>query len=74
MDLFGDAFFNQHLRPDVSFEEAFLNAKVTIGQWEARDGLTPSNPQGHFGPALTASLVRIYGVAREPREAQAPAR
>lgn len=68
---FGDALFNQSLKPEVSLEEAFRNAKVTIGQWEARDGLTPSNPQGHFGPALTAKLARIYGVARE---AYAPAR
>ena len=71
---FGDAFFNQHLVPAVSLEEAFLNAKVTIRQWEVRDGLTPSNPLGHFGPALTAKLARIYGVGREAREAHAPAR
>ena len=71
---FGDALFNQSLKPEVSLEEAFGNAKVIIGQWEARDGLTPSNPQGHFGPALTAKLARIYGVAREARGAHAPAR
>jgi hypothetical protein len=69
---FGDALFNRNLTPEVSLEEAFLNAKVTIGQWEARDGLTPSNPQGHFGPALTAKLARIYGVNREAREARTP--
>lgn len=71
---FGDAFFNQHLRPDVSLEQAFRNARATIGEWEARDGLKPSNPQGYFGSALTAKLARIYGDGREAREAHAPAR
>ena len=66
---FGDAFFNQHLKPDVTLEEAFLNARVTIGQWEARDGLTPSNPQGHFGPALVAKLAQL-GASRQARAAQ----
>ena len=66
---FGDAFFNQNLRPDVSIEEAFLNTKVTIGQWEARDGLTSSNPQGHFGSLLMARLARIYGVLRQGGDA-----
>jgi len=61
---FGDAFFNRNLRADVSIEEAFLDAKATIGQWEARDGLTSSNPQGHFGPALMKRLARVYGGAR----------
>jgi|SoiMethySBSTD1v2_1073268.scaffolds.fasta_scaffold102192_3 hypothetical protein len=66
---FGDALFNQHLKPDVTLEEAFLNAKTTIGQWEARDDLTPSNPQGHFGPALVAKLAQL-GVSRQARAAQ----
>jgi len=66
---FGDAFFNHNLRADVSIEEAFLDAKVMIGQWEARDGLTPSNPQGHFGPALMAKLARIYGTSRQAEQA-----
>lgn len=64
---FGDAFFNRNLRPDVSIEEAFLDAKVTIGQWEAADGLTPSNPQGHFGPALMMKLAGVYGTSRQAR-------
>ena len=66
---FGDAFFNQHLKPDVTLEQAFLNARVTIGQWEARDGLTPSNPQGHFGPALVEKLAQL-GVSRQARATQ----
>lgn len=71
---FGDAFFNQHLRPEVSLEEAFRNARATIGQWEARDGLTASNPQGHFGPALTAKLQRIYGVSQQAETRTPPPR
>lgn len=57
---FGDAFFNRSLRPGVTIEEAFLDAKVVIGQWEARDDLTPSNPQAHFGEALMAKLAPLY--------------
>ena len=53
---FGDAFFNQNLAPGVSLEEAFENAKVTISQWEVRDEVPPSNPQGFFGSALSKKL------------------
>jgi len=65
---FGDALFDRNLQPEVSLEDAFLSAKLTIGQWEARDGLTPSNPQGHFGPALVAKLAQL-GVSRQARRA-----
>ena len=41
-------------------QEAFLNAKVAVAQWEVRDGLTPSNPQGHFGAALMDKLAPLY--------------
>lgn len=57
---FGDAFFNHSLRPGVTIEQAFLAAKVMISQWEVRDGLTPSNPQGYFGPALMRELAPLY--------------
>jgi hypothetical protein len=63
---FGDALFNQHLEPGVTLEQVFLNAKTTIAQWEARDSLTPSSPQGHFGPALVAKLGQL-GVSRQAR-------
>ena len=69
---FGDAFFSRNLRPDVSIEEAFREAKVTIGQWEAAEGLTPSNPQGHFGPALMAKLTRVYGTSRQAKQTNTP--
>jgi hypothetical protein len=57
---FGDALFNRNLTPGEDLQQAFLNARTTIGQWEARDGLTPSNPQGFFGRALTIKLAPLY--------------
>jgi hypothetical protein len=69
---FGDALFNHGLQPDISLEQAFADARAKIGEWEARDGLPPSNPQAHFGPALTAKLARIYGASRQAERARAP--
>jgi Peptidase C13 family len=57
---FGDALFNHGLLPGGDIEEAFRDAKMTIGQWEARDGLEPSNPQASFGRALMAKLAPVY--------------
>jgi hypothetical protein len=54
---FGDAFFNQSLGEGVSLEGAFENAKVKISQWEARDELSPSSPQGHFGASISEKLA-----------------
>jgi hypothetical protein len=62
---FGDAFFNRSLRPDASIEEAFLDARMLIGQWEARDGLHASNPQAHFGRSLTGKLERLRAGGRD---------
>jgi hypothetical protein len=67
---FGDALFNYGLKGDATLEEAFADAKVKIGEWEARDGLTPSNPQAHFGPELTAKLARIYGTSKQAQQAR----
>lgn len=49
---FGDAYFNRALREESSFTRAFERAKQTIGQWEAREKLTPSYPQSAGGEAL----------------------
>lgn len=57
---FGDAFFHRSLHPGRTIEQAFLEAKTAIAQWETRDGLTHSNPQGYFGQALTAKLAPLY--------------
>jgi hypothetical protein len=63
---FGDAFFNHGLQGGGTIEEAFLDAKVSIGQWEARDGLSPSNPQGHFGSLLMKKLAPVYRKSKDP--------
>ena len=56
---FGDAFFNQSLGESVSLEQAFEDAKVKISQWETRDELPPSSPQGHFGAAISEKLAKL---------------
>jgi Peptidase C13 family len=57
---FGDALFNRSMLPGEDLEEAFLNAKAAVTQWEVSEGLTPSNPQGYFGRALTSKLASVY--------------
>jgi Peptidase C13 family len=54
---FGDAFFNQSLGEGVSLEKAFEDAKLKISEWEARDDVPPSSPQGHFGVSISAKLA-----------------
>ncbi len=63
---FGDAFFNQSLRPGVDFRGAFVKATALIKRWEAADKLRPSNPQSYFGAALARKLAPIFkaGVPR----------
>jgi hypothetical protein len=56
---FGDAFFNQSLSEGVSLEQAFENAKVKISQWETRDEVPPSSPQGHFGAVISEKLANL---------------
>ena len=56
---FGDAFFNQSLGEGASLEQAFEDAKVKISQWETRDELPPSSPQGHFGAAISEKLAKL---------------
>ena len=57
---FGDALFNRSMLPGEDLEEAFLSAKAAVTQWEVSEGLTPSNPQGYFGRALTRKLAAVY--------------
>jgi Peptidase C13 family len=57
---FGDALFRQSLRPGRDFQRAFDNARVLIQGWELMDRARPSNPQGHFGPALVARLAPLF--------------
>ncbi len=57
---FGDAFFHQSLRPGTDLRRAFDNARVLIQGWELMDRVRPSNPQGHFGPALVGRLAPFF--------------
>ena len=53
---FGDALFNQSLRPGIDLRSAFNKARLIIQGWEWVEKLRPSNPQGYFGAALTQKL------------------
>jgi len=57
---FGDAFFRQSLRPGSDFENSFNHARILIQGWELMDHVPPSNPQGHFGPAVVAKLAPYF--------------
>ncbi len=57
---FGDAFFRQSLRPGSDFENSFNHARILIRGWELMDHVPPSNPQGHFGPAVVAKLAPYF--------------
>ena len=57
---FGDALFRQSLRHGRDLQQAFDNARSLIHGWELMDRATPSNPQGHFGPALVARLAPFF--------------
>jgi Peptidase C13 family len=61
---FGDALFNQALRPGVDLKYAFSHARLMIAGWERMEGLTPSNPQGHFGSALLDKLAPVLEAMR----------
>jgi len=57
---FGDALFKQSMQPGVDFQQAFDHARALIHGWELMDRVPPSNPQGHFGPALVAKLAPFF--------------
>jgi hypothetical protein len=60
---FGDALFNQSLRPGTDFQRAFKQAKTLIQGWETKEKLHPSNPQARFGKALTEKLAPLFDAA-----------
>jgi hypothetical protein len=57
---FGDALFNRGLTQGRDLEHAFTVARDAIAEWEARDNLTPSNPQAHFGAQLMQRIAPLY--------------
>jgi hypothetical protein len=54
------------LQPGTDFRRAFDHARILIRSWEAMDRLPPSNPQGHFGAALTAKLDPVFKAMAGP--------
>ncbi len=46
---FGEAFLEGSSGSGISLASAFASTKVTVSRWEARDRLTPSNPQAFVG-------------------------
>jgi len=70
---FGDALFNRGLAAGKDVEHAFHVAKDTIADWETRDNLPRSNPQGHFGPALMKRLAPVYRAAVRAEISVSPA-
>jgi hypothetical protein len=60
---FGDALFNHGIREKGDLVAAFERARALIGEWEARDGLEPSQPQIHVGPAFKARFPELAGEA-----------
>lgn len=65
---FGDAFFKQSVRPGRDLRHAFDNARALIHGWEMMDRAAPSNPQGHFGPALVAKLAPFFASAPDANQ------
>lgn len=60
---FGDALFNQSLKPGGDLRSAYDNARGLIAAWEKRDRFKPSNPQGSFGEAMTRRLAPLFEAA-----------
>jgi hypothetical protein len=65
---FGDAFFRQSLRRGWDLQQAFDNARVLISGWELMDHAPPSNPQGHFGAALSAKLAPFFALPASAKQ------
>jgi hypothetical protein len=63
---FGDALFRQGLQPGTNLKRAFDHARILIQGWEMMDRLPPSNPQGHFGPALVERLDPVLASVARP--------
>jgi hypothetical protein len=56
---FGRAYFAEALNQSASFEGAFRIAKGRIAEREAKEGLTPSEPQIFVGPGIREQLQRL---------------
>jgi hypothetical protein len=56
---FGEAFYRDALPPAGNLRHAFETALADIAERERRQGLKPSNPQGHFGAAMVEKLAEF---------------
>jgi hypothetical protein len=56
---FGEAFYRDAFPKSASLRQAFDLATADIASREQREGITPSNPQGFFGPAMDQKLAQI---------------
>jgi len=65
---FGDAFFRQSLRRGWDLQQSFDNARVLISGWELMDRAPPSNPLGHFGPALSGKLAPFFALSASAKQ------
>jgi Peptidase C13 family len=71
---FGDAYFNHALRKETSFIDAFDTAKTLIAGWEAKQKVTPSEPQISVGSAIRDRLVGLKLDAAKPQNTGATPR
>ena len=56
---FGEFYFDDQLREQYSFIEAFTDARLAIAEREQDEGLTPSLPQIHIGGSIESKLEAL---------------
>jgi len=56
---FGEAFYRDALPKAANLHAAFDAARAAILERETQEGMTPSNPQAHFGAAIEKKLAAI---------------
>ncbi len=56
---FGEFYFDDQLRQQYSFIEAFSDARIAIAEREQDEGLTPSLPQIHIGTSIESKLEAL---------------
>ncbi|MGH6926816.1 MAG: C13 family peptidase, partial [Dongiaceae bacterium] len=62
---FGEAYFDQALRRDLSFVRAFGQAEKAIGAREKTEGLKPSFPQIRIGRLIGPKLEELERTMRQ---------
>lgn len=67
LTVFGDAYFNNSLTPDVDYVQAFDRAHALVKTWETERELEFSNPQIRVGKKIAEKLA-----LSQPQTGQAP--